>query len=543
MRKYYIVHLILIALVTIGVTGCTNLDERVYSEVSESNFKADDESLASLIASVYHPLTYIMDWQGLFDAQEESGDVVITPTRPNGWDDGGTYRRMHQHTWNSESWQPENCYDTPYSAINNANRILDQIENGDFQLSESQKSSTVADLRAIRAVWYMMLLDTHGNVPLVTHFNDSVPKQASRKEVFDIVVSELKEAIPALSETVDASTYGRLTKWGALTALARVYLNGEVYTGTAYWKECLDCCNQIINSGKFSLSSDYKSIFAYDNGSSNKEIIFAVPYDSRYQGFQMQHKWFPPVAKYVFGNSSDYFWGGSCANPQFINSYEEGDKRLEDTWLMGPQYYTTGSNAGKLAWTCKNYLPSLTCMKNGVNYTSIDYGYRIWKYGNDPATTNGTWSNDFPFFRYAEVLLDKAECLLRLGQNEEEAAQIVTQLRQRDFDDKFKATVTVAELKGDTRIKYGTLDWDNNIDVAGDQTPVILGGLYDEWGWEFACEAQRRTEMIRFGTYSKKNWFNHTAVIDGHTAIFPIPLSALETNGNLKQNPGYDSNR
>lgn len=85
MRKYYIVHLILIALVTIGVTGCTNLDERVYSEVSESNFKADDESLASLIASVYHPLTYIMDWQGLFDAQEESGDVVITPTRPNGW--------------------------------------------------------------------------------------------------------------------------------------------------------------------------------------------------------------------------------------------------------------------------------------------------------------------------------------------------------------------------------------------------------------------------------------------------------------------------
>jgi hypothetical protein len=78
MRKYYIVHLILIALVTIGVTGCTNLEERVYSEVSESNFKADDESLASLIASVYHPLTYIMDWQGLFDAQEESGDVVIT---------------------------------------------------------------------------------------------------------------------------------------------------------------------------------------------------------------------------------------------------------------------------------------------------------------------------------------------------------------------------------------------------------------------------------------------------------------------------------
>lgn len=537
--KYNILIIALSVLTTLGFSGCTDLDERVYSEVTQSTFKPNEQDIASLVASVYHPLTYIMDWQGLFDAQEESGDVIITPTRPNGWDDGGTYRRMHQHTWNSESWQPENCYDTPYEAINNANRIIDQIEDDELPVGDDLKPSTLAELRAMRAVWYMMLLDTHGNVPLVTHFNDSVPQQATRQEVYNFVVSELTSAIPSLTETVDATTYGRLTKWGALTALARVYLNAEVYTGTAHWQECLDCCNQIINSGKFSLNSDYKAVFAYDNGSNIPEIIFAVPYDSRYQGFQMQHKWFPPSAKTVFGNASDYFWGGSCANPQFINSYEEGDKRLEETWLIGPQY----NSAGELVWTCTNYLPSLTCMRDGQNYTSIDYGYRVWKYGTDPATTNGTWSNDFPFFRYAEVLLDKAECLLRLGQNEEEAANIVTQLRQRDFDDASKAAVTVERLKGDTRIKYGTLDWDNNIDVAGDQTPVTLGGLYDEWGWEFACEAQRRTQMIRFGTFSKKNWFNHTAVTDGHTAIFPIPLSAMETNGNLKQNPGYESNR
>lgn len=101
----------------------------------------------------------------------------------------------------------------------------------------------------------------------------------------------------------------------------------------------------------------------------------------------------------------------------------------------------------------------------------------------------------------------------------------------------------VAGLNISLPLKYGTLDWDNKIDVAGDQTPVKLGGLYDEWGWEFACEAQRRTQMIRFGTFTTQNWFNHTAITDGHTAIFPIPLSAMETNGNLKQNPGYESNR
>ena len=538
MKRYKISVLAFSALTLLGFSSCFNLDESVYSEVTESTFTPTDQDVASLMASAYSPLTYIMDWQGLFDAQEESGDVIITPTRPNGWDDGGTYRRMHQHEWNSEQWQCENAYDTPYGAINNANRILSQIESNELQTGDL-KESTIAELRAIRAVWYMMLLDTHGNVPIVTKFDDEVPVQATRQQVFEFVVNELKEVIPLLSEEVNAATYGRLTKWGALTALARVYLNGKVYTGKEYWKECLECCEQIIKSKKFSLATSYKAIFAYDNGSSCPEIIFAVPYDSKFKGFHMQHKWFPSTAKLVFGNSSDYFWGGSCANPQFINAYQEGDKRLEDTWLMGEQR----SADGKLIWTCKNYLPSLTCIKDGQNYTSVDYGYRVWKYGNDPQTTNGGWSNDFPFFRYAEVLLDKAECLLRLGQNKEEAARIVTELRKRDFDDAAKATVTVTDLEGDTRIKYGTLDWDNNIDDPGDQTRVLLGGLYDEWGFEFACEAQRRTQMIRFGTYSTKNWFNHVAVKDGHTAIFPIPLSALETNGKLNQNPGYDSNR
>lgn len=538
MKRYKMNVLAFSALTLLGFSSCFNLDESVYSEVTESTFTPTNQDIASLMASAYSPLTYIMDWQGLFDAQEETGDVIITPTRPNGWDDAGTYRRMHQHEWNSEQWQCENAYDTPYGAINNANRILSQIENNELPTGDL-KESTIAELRAIRAVWYMMLLDTHGNVPIVTKFDDEVPVQATRQQVFEFVVNELKEVIPSLSEEVNATTYGRLTKWGALTALARVYLNGKVYTGKEYWKECLECCEQIIKSKKFSLATSYKSIFAYDNGSSCPEIIFAVPYDSKFKGFHMQHKWFPSTAKLVFGNSSDYFWGGSCANPQFINAYQEGDKRLEDTWLMGEQR----SADGELIWTCKNYLPSLTCIKDGQNYTSIDYGYRVWKYGNDPQTTNGGWSNDFPFFRYAEVLLDKAECLLRLGQNKEEAARIVTELRKRDFDDAAKATVTVADLEGDTRIKYGTLDWDNNIDDPGDQTPVLLGGLYDEWGFEFACEAQRRTQMIRFGTYSTKNWFNHVAVKDGHTAIFPIPLSALETNGKLDQNPGYDSNR
>lgn len=536
MKTYKLGYYTIIASFLLSLSSCFNLDEEVFSEVTENSFIPTDKDVAALMASAYSPLTFIFDWQGLFDVQEESGDVVITPTRPNGWDDGGVYRRMHQHTWTPESWQPRNTYLTAFNGINNANRVKDQIES-DLLPTGDKKAAIIAELRAIRALWYSILLDTHGNVPIVTQFTDEIPTQSTRQQVYDFVVTELNEVLPELSDENSPLTYGRMNKWAAYMTLARVYLNAGVYTGTPQWSKALECAEAVISSGLFALSNDYSENFTPEVDYTNKEFIFAVPYDNKYAPFGQHHKWYPSIAKDHFGNKADYFWGGSCGNPQFINAYEANDKRLEKSWLMGPKYRADDPTV--LVWTCRNYLPSLTCMKDGKDYTSIDYGYRIMKYGYNYDTNNGGWSNDFPYFRYAETLMIKAECLLRLGQNEGEAANLVSQIRARAFDDVTQATVTVADLKADTRIQYGTLNWDNDIDVAGDQTPVTLGGLYDEWGFEFVCEAQRRTQMIRFGTYSNKNWFNHVAVKDGHTALFPIPLAEMQANGNLKQNPGY----
>lgn len=518
-------------------TGCFDLEEEAFSEVVEKDFIATEQDVIALVSSTYTPLTYIMNWQGYFDLQEEPADCIITPTRPNGWDDGGTYRRMHQHQWTNDQWQPQNTYEHCFSGITSANRILDQVKEDLLPITDPTgelKESTIAELRAIRALWYSILVDTHGNVPLVASFSGEMPAQATRQEIYDFIVSELTEIIPTLSGDANATTYGRMNKWAAYMVLARVYLNAEVYTGTPQWEKALECANKIIESGIYSLSPDFSSNFAMNLSHSNKEVIFVVPYDRVYAGFGQFAKWYPSVSKLVFG-SSYQCWGGSGANPQFINSYQEGDRRLEKTWLMGPQYDIT---TGELVWTCENYMPSLTCSKDGANMTSINYGYRVWKYECN-TETSWNWENDFAYFRYAETLMIKAECLLRLGQDEDEAANLVSRIRARVFDDPAKAIVTIADLKADTKIKYGTLDWDNNIGTPGDQAAVVLGGLYDEYGWEFACEAQRRTHMIRFGTYHTKNWFNHTAVTDGHTRIFPIPFSELTKNMNLKQNSGY----
>ncbi len=87
------------------------------------------------------------------------------------------------------------------------------------------------------------------------------------KEVFDFVVKELEESIPALAE----SGYGRWNKYAAKHLLARVYLNAEVWAGVPQWEKVISLTDEIMASGKYTLESDYKNPFVTNNEGS-KEI-------------------------------------------------------------------------------------------------------------------------------------------------------------------------------------------------------------------------------------------------------------------------------
>ncbi len=517
--------LILCVCMAIPFSSCTNLDEEVFSEITEDSFIPADEDIVALTASAYTPLRYIMGWQGLFDLQEESADIFVTPTRPNGWDDGGTYKRMHWHTWNDVQWQPRNTWLTCFNGINSANRVISQIESGSLPITEERAQTVIAELRAVRALYYSILLDTHGNVPILRDFSDEVPLQSSRAEVYEFVISELDDVIPMLTEVADQSVYGRLNKWGALALQARVYLNAEVYVGTSEWENVIANTDQIINSGAYSLDDNYRDVFSTDNQTS-PEIIFSVPYDRLYGPEWNQHmKQLLPSTRDVL-NMEAQPWGGSSANPQFIDSYQEGDNRLADSWFMGEQ---RDADTGEVLYTLVNFMPSIF----GCEFHE---GLRFRKYEILPGT-NASLPVDFPYLRYADVLMMKAEALLRTG-SAEEAAALVSQVRQRSFDDPAAATVTGPELAGDSVWEYGTLAEDGSIDNPGDQSPVQYGRFLDELGWEFVGEARRRTDIIRFGVYSTKNWYNHVPQGE-YTKLFPIGLEELNTNTNLQQNPGY----
>lgn len=511
---------------TIILNGCTKLDEKVYSELLAQNFQATAQDVPALIAPVYTVLrANTASWQGLFDLQEEAADQIVTPARPNGWVDGGTYRRMHEHVWTPTQGQPNGLYNRCYSGINNANRVLFQIESGEIPVS-SGKEAIIAELKAARAYYYYLLLDNHGNVPVVTDFKDtSLPVQKTRQQVYDFVVKEFTDAIPNLSPVVSKATYGRMTRWAAKAFLARVYLNAEVYTGTAQWAKCIQECNDIIASNQYALTATYKENFTSTNDNS-KEMIFAVPYDEIFATESNIHmKTLDPLMQLVYPMQVQP-WGGNCAVPQFIDTYDTDDRRLRDTWIMGPQYNAT---TGALVI---NYVKTVTSIASSTS----NQGFRIGKYEIKAGMRGGS-SVDFPLMRYADVLLMKAESLLRTG-DAGQAATIVSQVRARNFaTNPAKATVTGAQLQQGSSYSYG--EWANGaqttVEGGGD---IPFGRMLDELGWEFAAEAKRRQDLIRFGVYHRKSWFSHKPSATFRN-IFPIPANSLLTNTNLKQNPGY----
>ena len=166
------------------------------------------------------------------------------------------------------------------------------------------------------------------------------------------------------------------------------------------------------------------------------------------------------------------------------------------------------------------------------------HGFRFGKFEYAVGSSN-IINNDFPLFRYADVLMMKAECLLRTGHSDE-AAEIVTQLRERAFTSApEKAPVTGAELMGGSVYEYGLRD-EGGLGITyegGDD--IQYGRMLDELGWEFNQEGRRRQDMIRFGIFTTKSFLSHPAQPDDHTSLYPIPRTVLESNANLEQNPGY----
>jgi hypothetical protein len=461
LRKQYIS----VALFTVIflVSACTDLNEEVFSSIPEKDFyKTESEFLAAMVP-VYSSMRALTEHASWWDL-EETTDICVTPVKNHGlWYDGGIYIRLHQHSWMEQDVHLNNIWNVLYSGVSSANRVLYQFENSTIEMEG--RNSYISELKVARAFYYYLLLETFGNIPIIDRFDvpdGYLPKTESRSKVFEFVETELKNNIDNLSEDV-LRTYGRFNKWNAKMLLARLYLNAEAWIGTPMYSECEKLCDEIIEAKKYRLDGDYSLPFSTNNELSN-ETMFVIPFDETKSGGQI-YMWARKTLHYsqmqTFNLQATWLDSGCVGVPTFFDNYIEGDKRLEKTWRMGQQYALDGTPLWTNGWVGDpNVLLSYTReVPNITGDATMYHGYRFGKYEIKVGAT-GTPDNDYVIMRYAEVLMNKAECILRTGGNLQDAADLVNEVRRRNFDTANNLTAEelgATVLYNETPVKYGRL--------------------------------------------------------------------------------------
>lgn len=498
--------------------SCTDLEEERFDFIGQDNFFQTDEQLQAGFAEAYARLRAYCNHNSFFSIQEVPSDEAMIPQRGGDWFDGGIWLRTHRHEYRADEEVVRNVWNTSYSAINLINLLLETYEQN------GAEATITSELRVLRAWWYAQLLDIYGNVPIVDATDFEFPAKNSRQEVYNFVVSEVTSNIGNLSKDV-ASMYGRMHYYAAQSLLAKVYLNAEVYTGTAQWQAAADAADEIMNSGLFSLEADYFTNFNAANEIS-AEIIWQIPYDRvNLQGFNLPQMTLHYNSQNTF-NLEQQPWNGYCTLAEFYNSYDDtdlrkgvsGDQKTRGNFLAGPQFQFDGTSpaldAGYEQPNPDN--PDAPVDPDGIELVFTpeinehfpnclrQAGVRIGKYEFvDGATPE--LDNDFPLYRLADIMMVKAEALLRLSKDVDEALALVNEIRTRAGVD-----------------SYTELNPDN---------------LLAERGREMFAETWRRQDLIRFGKYGDEWGYKPASGADKE--IFPIPQDEINVNPNITQNDGY----
>lgn len=500
--------------------SCTNLDEEIYSQMPTKDFLSDDQNL---VLYTTRPYTVLQKWgaeQSMWTLiMQLSNEVAVPKSNSGAW--GETrYGELQTHSIPTSNKLVRQGWDFCFNGIAACNDAIYEMQKaGD---SDFLKKS-IQEIRILRAFYYYLAVDCWGMVPFsIDKTETDYPKTKTRQEMYSWLETEIKDNMSMLDKQRSASNYGRVTYDMANFLLAKLYLNAEVWTGTAQWEKVKDICKAIMESGGYSLTKNYGDSFAVNN-ENGSEAIFAIPHSSVYT-----KEAFYPYVITLNDNLKDIWkigstWDGTfMGQPDFLATYEPGDLRKSATWLYGEIYdlsgnrvkYQDGVDADKKPIMKDLFLEDINIpeSKFGAGLGKTD-GARIikWPYQSDGSLTNYTVSmeNDFYLMRYSDVVLMYVEALIRLNKAGE-AAMVP----------EFKAIRTRAGLQPFT---------------AADCT---LDKFFLERAHEMAIEGWEREDLIRFGKYLEPWWAKPEAGKD-YMILLPIPELARGANPNLGQNPGY----
>lgn len=528
--------LYILALISIFNYGCTDLDVSVVSELTPENFPKTESDFVAVSSAVYSALTTTgNNFDYIWLAQTLPTDEMIITADGGRWYDAGRWKEPHLHTWESSNRVSRYAWEWGFTGISTCNRVLSIIE--EYAEESETKASSLAEIRCIRAYFFYQMMDLFGGLPMAVNFGEPAGARVSRTETVEFIENEILESLPHLKSNVDQSTYGRPTNWMAYALLAKLYINHEEYTGTARWNDVVAMCDAIITeantNGTFALDADWLGMFDIDNGPQVKDFIWAIPFDRNQIRAQMYGRWW--LERHL-GLKYDLPYNPSGSGktlPEYYAKFNDPDDVRNKIWVTGKQYYSDGSpiiitttNKGydmnysgpepnkeievQLELTPDITFVNLATFDTGNDLKGIMKGYRCNKFFCDKFSKDRYQDNDHPVFRYADILLMKAEAILR------------------------GATPTMG---------HTPLSLTNMIRTRAQASPltaVDLDELLDERAREFTNEWWRRNDLIRFGKF-EDTWGVKTSS-DPRRRLAPIPNNELALNPLLVQNPGYAEN-
>lgn len=521
-------------------TSCTDLDVPVKSQYTK--YPTSEVAQEALMADVYYHLRGTLG-RRYMEAQCLASDEWVGISFDGDYFDSGTYAHTCLHNFYdtdpSIGW-----YADVASGIAKANRVIVTMGGDDAD------PKAIAPARAMRAFYHFILMDSYGDVPVLDAIpgeNEAVERKP-RAEVARFIESELLDIIPYLSETNDATTYGKPNKLMAEALLVKLYINWPVYTAASVdqydaataknekLNDCVKYCDEIIKSGKFSISegaNGYRSKFFPNNGSQIKDFIYAMPFHTT-EATGMQYGR-PRTWRQAKGSFDSYYGmklsnsvgGNFSMSPEMSDLFSlPGDER-NDNILAGQIYMYDATTYAKTS-TPFTYKGENVVLSKDIEFKDKEslnvgkdvhgwcQGYKSvkWFVIDEDFRNSRNQSNDLPIFRFADILLTKAEAITRgaTATNGDTPQSLFNQIR---------SYVHAPQL---------------------DHNPS-LQELLDERGREFFDENWRRNDMIRFGTFENEYGAHKkdfpTARFEKTCRIFPIPKDVREQNTNWKQNPGY----
>lgn len=468
----------LLFMIYLSLIGCENVvDTQVFSELVPEIILTSEDGVNRVLNSAYDN-TQLGTGERRFYMFSADASAGICYVRGGGVE--SNIFEYESFTWDANhAWLP-NFWSSFYSAIRDANIVLDNLDEENFT-AEFINLKT-AEAKFIRGYSYYQLYQHFGSTPLITSSTDELFRpRASDQEMRSFIETELNEAANTLPIDME---FGKATKGAALGVLAKFFLN------TKQWDKSAEVTREIIDLNRYRLLDNIEDVFSLDN-EGNDEILFAIPYLVEVAGgFRNVSLFYPPdyplpyPTNVSFAASTFYF-------DDYINSFEDEDVRREQLFNTNG-YVSTATGE------------FVTLLGNDKSLSE--------KYPWDPNSAGGAQGNDIPVIRFSDILLTRAEALNEINGPNSESIELINQVRER-------AGVSLLNA--------------SNFDQESLREQIL-----QEREWEFWMEAKTREDQIRHGVFISR------AQERGHNAqpfhiLFPIPQVEIDANPEIEQNEGY----